>query len=110
MDGRRSLRAQPIFESVRVWVRTESKDLHQAMKVDLHNHERLKCRLRQAGSSMAEIARMLDIKQSSVTVVSQGYRRSHRVQSAIAVQLGTTPQALFPDRYPAEEERPTEQT
>ncbi|WP_138473009.1 helix-turn-helix domain-containing protein [Poseidonocella sp. HB161398] len=73
------------------------------MKVDLHNHEQLKCRLRLAGSSMAEIARTLGIKQSSVTVVSQGYRRSHRVQSAIANQLGTTPQELFSDRYPAEE-------
>lgn len=80
------------------------------MKVDLHNHEQLKCRLRQAGSSMAEIARTLGIKQSSVTVVSQGYRRSHRVQSAIASQLGTTPQELFPDRYPAEEDSAANKT
>ena len=52
---------------------------------------------------MAGIARTLGISQSSVTVVSQGYRRSHRVQHAIADQLGTTPQELFPDRYDAEE-------
>ncbi|PAU98836.1 helix-turn-helix domain-containing protein [Paracoccus salipaludis] len=74
------------------------------MKVDLQNHERLKCRLRLAGSSMAGVARALGISQSSVTVVSQGYRRSHRVQSEIAGQLGTTPQELFPDRYDVEEE------
>jgi len=59
---------------------------------------------------MAEIARTLGIKQSSVTVVSQGYRRSHRVQSAIATQLGTTPQKLFPDRYPAEEDSAANKT
>lgn len=73
------------------------------MKVDLESHEILKCRLRLAGSSMAKIARTLGISQSSVTVVSQGYRRSHRVQREIADQLGTTPQQLFPDRYEAEE-------
>lgn len=73
------------------------------MKVDLQNHEILKCRLRLVGSSMAAIARTLGISQSSVTVVSQGYRRSHRVQREIACQLGTTPQQLFPDRYEAEE-------
>lgn len=73
------------------------------MKVDLENHELLKFRLRLAGSSMAKIARSLGISQSSVTVVSQGYRRSHRVQREIADQLGTTPQQFFPDRYEAEE-------
>lgn len=73
------------------------------MKVDLENHEFLKFRLRLAGSSMAKIARTLGISQSSVTVVSQGYRRSHRVQREIADQLGTTPQQLFPDRYEAGE-------
>ncbi|AQS50273.1 hypothetical protein BMG03_20450 (plasmid) [Thioclava nitratireducens] len=70
------------------------------MTVDLEQHELLKFRLRLAGTSMAKIARSLGITQSTVTVVSQGYRRSHRVQSAIANQLGTTPEELFPDRYP----------
>ncbi|QAX28400.1 helix-turn-helix domain-containing protein [Leisingera sp. NJS204] len=74
------------------------------MKIDLENHELLKFRLRMAGSSMAEIARHLGINQSSVTVVSQGYRRSHRVQAEIARQLGTTPQELFPERYATEED------
>lgn len=73
------------------------------MKVDLEGHEILKCRLRLVGSSMAKIARSLGISQSSVTVVSQGYRRSHRVQREIADQLGTTPQQLFPDRYSGKE-------
>ena len=73
------------------------------MTVDLQQHELLKFLLRRAGSSMAAIARKLCVSQSSVTVVCQGYRRSHRIQTAIADQLGTTPQQLFPDRYPAEE-------
>lgn len=74
------------------------------MSVDRDFHEILKCRLRLIGSSMSEVAKTLGIAQSSVTVVSQGYRTSHRVQSEIARQLDTTPEALFPDRYPQQEE------
>ncbi|WP_417607301.1 helix-turn-helix domain-containing protein [Primorskyibacter flagellatus] len=73
------------------------------MSIDLQQHELLKFKLRSNGSSLASIARLLGVSQSTVTVVCQGYRRSHRIQSAIADQLGTTPQQLFPDRYPAEE-------
>lgn len=80
------------------------------MKVDLKKHERLKFRLRLAGSSMAKIARQLGISQSSVTVVCQGYRKSHRVQTEIAEHLGTTPQKLFPDRYTAEEDSEQKQS
>lgn len=74
------------------------------MTVDLPRHEDVKRRLRQAGSSLTEIAQRLGVLQSTVTVVSQGYRKSHRIQDAIASQLGMTPQQLFPDRY-AEEGR-----
>lgn len=73
------------------------------MTVDLQQHELLKFLLRSAGTSMAAIARKLEVSQSSVTVVCQGYRRSHRIQAAIAEQLDTTPQLLFPDRYPEQE-------
>ena len=74
------------------------------MSVDLRRHELVKFRLRAEGSSLASIARELGVLQSSVTVVSQGYRRSHRIQTAIAVALGTTPQTLFPYRYPKKED------
>lgn len=77
------------------------------MKIDLQHHEFLKFQLRSAGTSMAQVARKLGISQSSVTVVSQGYRRSHRVQEEIARQLGTTPQLLFPERYIAKEDQAT---
>lgn len=80
------------------------------MTVDLQFHELLKCRLRLAGSSMAQISKTLGITQSSVTVVSQGYRRSHRIQTEIARQLNTTPEALFPDRYSGKEAHTTDET
>lgn len=69
------------------------------MKPDLSKHELLKFRLRHEKKlSLSEIARRLDIKPGSVTAVSQGYRRSRRVEQALAVALGTTPEELFPDR------------
>ncbi|RMC37437.1 helix-turn-helix domain-containing protein [Paracoccus alkanivorans] len=74
------------------------------MSVDLRRHQFVKLRLRAEGRSLASIARELGVLQSSVTVVSQGYRRSHRIQTAIAAALGTTPQTLFPDRYPKKED------
>lgn len=79
------------------------------MGVDLAHHEDVKQRLRLSGSSFTQIAHRLGVLQSTVTVVSQGYRRSHRIQDAIAQQLGTTPQQLFPDRY-TEEGRSAEQS
>ncbi len=62
-------------------------------------HETIKYQLRMAGTSLSEVARDLGVAQSTVTTVSQGYRKSHRIQSAIASKLGTTPEALWPDRY-----------
>lgn len=79
------------------------------MSVDLQRHELVKFRLRAGGSSFAEIARAEGVLQSSVTVVSQGYRRSHRIQAAIAKAFGTTPQELFPERYAEKENRPPKQ-
>lgn len=74
------------------------------MSVDLQRHEFLKLQLRLKGSSLAQVAKSLGVLQSSVTVVSQGYRRSQRIEAAIANQLGTSPQALFPERYDTKEQ------
>ncbi|WP_313349596.1 transcriptional regulator [Paracoccus sp. (in: a-proteobacteria)] len=71
------------------------------MCVDLKQHEYRKARLRVAGTSLSEIARQLSLSHTSVTVVSQGYRRSARIEAAIAVALGEKPSTTFPDRYPA---------
>ncbi|MDE9451518.1 helix-turn-helix domain-containing protein [Aliiroseovarius sp. Z3] len=68
------------------------------MHADLEKHELLKFRLRQRQLSFAQIARALGITPGSVTAVSQGHRRSQRVERALAEALGTTPEALFPER------------
>lgn len=67
-------------------------------------HAHLKEELRLRGASLSQVAADLDLSPSTVTIVSQGYRRSHRVQAEIARRLGTTAQALFPERYPGKEE------
>lgn len=73
------------------------------MCVDLKQHEYRKARLRVAGTSLSEIARQLSLSHTSVTVVSQGYRRSARIEAAIAAALGEKPSTTFPDRYPTTE-------
>ncbi len=69
------------------------------MGLSLRQHEQIKRQLRQHGSSLAEIARELSVARTTVTSVSQGYRRSRRIEAAIAAKLGRTPQQLWPDRY-----------
>lgn len=70
------------------------------MRPALEQHERIKMRLRIAGSSLAEVARELAVAGTTVTSVSQGYRRSRRIEMAIASKLGVSPVDLWPDRYP----------
>lgn len=65
----------------------------------LEHHERIKMRLRLAGSSLAHVARELGLAPTTVTSVSQGMRRSRRVEAAIAAKLGVVPAALWPERY-----------
>lgn len=70
------------------------------MSLSLRRHERIKMRLRLCGCSLADIARELTVARTTVTSVSQGYRRSRRIEAAIADKLGVTPAQLWPDRYP----------
>ena len=69
------------------------------MKPNLEKHEFLKFKLRQRGTSLAQISRELQITQGSVTAVSQGHRRSRRVEQALAEAIGVTAEELFKDRY-----------
>lgn len=71
------------------------------MCVDLKQHEYRKARLRVAGTSLSQIAGQLSLSHTSVTVVSQGYRRSARIEAAISEALGEKLAATFPDRYPS---------
>jgi lambda repressor-like predicted transcriptional regulator len=64
-------------------------------------HLRIKESLRLRGSSLSEIARDLNVSASTVTIVSQGHRRSERIERAIAQALGLSPSEVWPDRYPA---------
>lgn len=69
------------------------------MLVSLRRHESIKMRLRLAGSSLADVARELGVSASTVTTVSQGYRRSARIQAAIARKLSMSPTKLWAERY-----------
>lgn len=64
------------------------------------NPEFIKARLKIAGSSLAKIARDLDV---SVTAVSRTIRyencRSHRIECAVAAALGVEPASIWPARY-----------
>ncbi len=62
-------------------------------------HEMLRARLRLAGSSFSAVAREMGISPASVSLVSQGRRRSKPVQQALAEKLGTTPEKIWPERY-----------
>lgn len=75
------------------------------MPVDLLQHENIKMRLRIVGSSLAAIARELGVTGTTVTSVSQGYRRSRRIESAIAEKLGSSSEALWPARYAQPQKR-----
>lgn len=76
-------------------VRGQGTDLRAPIKV----HERIKMRLRLAGTSLAQIGRQLGVRPSTVASVSRGTSRSRRIEDSIARALGTEPQKLWPDRY-----------
>ena len=49
---------------------------------------------------MAQAARDMDVTQGSVSLVCRGLHRSKRIEAGLATALSTTPELLFPDRYP----------
>lgn len=72
-----------------------------ALRQQIQRHERIKMKLRLAGSSLAQVARELQVQPTTVTSVSRGLSRSKRIESRIAEVLKTTPDKLWPDRYEA---------
>ncbi|HOV56421.1 MAG TPA: helix-turn-helix domain-containing protein [Rhodanobacteraceae bacterium] len=70
------------------------------MSSAIRQHELIKAGLRLRGTSFAEIARRLDVAPTTVTIVSQGHRRSRRIEAAIAQALDVALERLWPDRYP----------
>ena len=69
-----------------------------AMSAANPRHEHLKMQLRLRGTSMSKIAAEIGVYPASVTTVSQGLRRSKRIELALADAVGTTVQKLFPER------------
>ncbi len=61
--------------------------------------------LRVAGSSLAQVARELDVLTTTVASVCRGSKRSRRIEARIAEILSTTPDLLWPDRYESEPTR-----
>lgn len=67
-------------------------------------HEHIKWLLRARGSSLADIARALEVRPSAVTLVSKGRGRSRRIEQAIAQATGLHAAQLWPDNYPDQKE------
>ena len=71
------------------------------MRREIQRHERIKMKLRLAGSSLTQVARDLGVSPSTVAAVSRGECRSRRIEGRIAAVLATAPARLWPDRYPS---------
>jgi len=73
--------------------------LWKVLVVDEEKHGRIKEALKLRGLSLSDIARAQGVKQSTVSLVSTSWRRSHRLESAIADALDLAPEEIWPDRY-----------
>lgn len=71
----------------------------QGPRQDPARHDHIKRSLKAAGSSIRELSAEIGVAASTLTIVSQGYRTSHRVQNGIAQKLGMKAEELFPERY-----------
>jgi Ner family transcriptional regulator len=69
------------------------------MMIDDKLHTRIKGALALKGLSLSCIAKDLCVAPTTVSLVSRGYRRSRRIEQAIADALGSTPANLWPLRY-----------
>lgn len=67
--------------------------------IDDKRHASIKSALRLKHLTLSDIARSLDVSPGTVSIVSRGFRRSRRIELAIATALGFKPEELWPDRY-----------
>jgi len=72
------------------------------VEIDKAKHATIRAALIECGSGISALARELSVAPSTVTVVSQGYRRSKRIEAAIAHKLGKEPFEIWPERYEGE--------
>jgi len=66
--------------------------------MSIPKHDIIKGALRLKGTSLSIVARELNVRPTTVTVVSKGYRRSMRIEMALAEALGMTHEELWPER------------
>lgn len=62
-------------------------------------HYHIRQQLLDTGYTIQKLADEIGVSRPTVSMVNAGRRTSHRVQEKIATKLGTTPEALFPERY-----------
>jgi Ner family transcriptional regulator len=74
------------------------------MSLDLQRHELIRAALHRRGWSISRLAREHGCSRPCVTRVSQGRSRSRAIEARIAAALDTTPEQLFPERYPPAQE------
>ena len=67
--------------------------------LDDKRHGRIKGALVLRGASLSSIARDLSVAPTTVSIVSRGFRRSRRIEQAIAKALDCDPSDLWPERY-----------
>ncbi|WP_446745937.1 helix-turn-helix domain-containing protein [Sphingomonas sp. OTU376] len=67
--------------------------------IDDRRHTRIKSALALKGLTLSSIARDLGVAPGTVSIVSRGFRRSRRIETAIATALGCRPADLWPERY-----------
>ena len=68
--------------------------------IDYAKHQRIKEMLAKRGWSLSRVAREQGCTHVAIIRVSQGLSRSYAIERRIANALGTTPAALWPERYP----------
>ena len=66
-------------------------------------HEHIKWLLKKQGTTLADIARALNVGPSAVTLVCKRRGRSRRIEAAIAAATGLAPAQLWPENYPPEQ-------
>ncbi len=69
------------------------------LMVDDRKHARIKSALSLRGATLSSIARDLGVAPGTVSIVCRGFRRSRRIERAIADVLNCTPAELWPARY-----------
>lgn len=70
--------------------------------VDDKLHARIKGALALKGINLSMIARDLGVAPTTVSIVSRGFRRSRRIEAAIAHAIGCEPAVLWRQRYQSE--------